>query len=506
MALLVSAGLILGPVPQANAQSPKYGGSITIGATLDISNFDPTYHRSGGDKWYLYSIYDTATTWTPLDEAQWPRGGVKYSPVMAESWKWEDNTHLVMTFKKGIKFQDGTDFNAAAAKFYYDRVMDPAVKSIRYGEILPLQKVDLLDDNTLRFTLSKEDATWWPFGVWSGMYPSPTAVKKYGDQFGRNPVGSGPFMLTEQASGVEYKFKKNPNYWNKSLPYLDGYTIKVIPDMAVMAAAMKTGEIDFTQYLDAKDVSNFMKDSNYKVIRRGPSGMSLVYLNSSLPPTNNIHVRKALSLAINRKEIMARYYGLAYELPGYLQLGSWASNPDQPPQPYNIEEAKKELALAGMPNGFKANVLQYSNATVMETGEQLKEMWRQIGIDVTLETVEVAVVATRHAKGQFTIYNGGWGGAAADYNTKNMYYPTGTYNQNRHNDPEINALIEKAYKTYDLNERANLYHEVQRLANEKVLDIYLTGSLNSYVMKPYVMGWDGAEWKEFMAHEIWVKK
>jgi peptide/nickel transport system substrate-binding protein len=504
--LLISTLLILGGVEQAIAEKPKYGGHLTIGVTLDITNFDPTFHRSGGDKWFLYNLYDYATMWVPVDEEKWPRGGVKYAPQMAESWEWEDDTHLVMKFRKGIKFHDGTELNAEVVKFYYDRVLDPKVKSNRYGEVIPLKNVEIIDDYSLRFVLKKMDAIWWPFTYWTGMYPSPTAIKKYGDQYGRHPAGTGPFMLVEQAAGVEYKYKKFPDYWQKGLPYLDGYTVRVIPDQAVLAAAVKAGEIDFTQSLAAKDASKFMKDPKYKTIRRGPSGMYLVYLNSANPPTNNIHVRKALSYAINRKEILARFYGLAYELPGHLQLGGWASNPDQTPQQYDLEKAKEELKLAGMPKGFKAKVLQYSSPIVMETGEQLKEMWRKIGVNVQLETVEVAVVAQRHHKGEFRIYNGGWGGAHPDYDNYHMYHPKGTYNLNRHNDPEVTALIEKARMTRDINERVKIYWEVQRHCNEKVLDIYMVGGVYTYVMKPKVMGWTGAYWKQYQAKEIWLAR
>ena len=236
--LVAGFGVALSAMP-ANAQKP--GGSITFGLELDIPGFDPlkvgVFDTSAGTA--AAAIFDTLTS---LDD----KGVVQ--PKLALSWTpSEDFKTWTFKLRPGVKFHDGTPFNAQAFKENFDRQKDPANKCRCAFYIAYINSVQAPDELTVVYNL-KDPSVNLPaivsFPSANNSVQSPTAWKTKGDDYNRNPVGTGPYILKSWAAGDRMVLEKNPDYWNKGRPYLDRIVLKPLPDAQSRFASLQSGEAD----------------------------------------------------------------------------------------------------------------------------------------------------------------------------------------------------------------------------------------------------------------------
>ena len=193
-----------------------------------------------GTRRILWLVFNSLVKQTPTEPV---------SPDLAESWSISDDGRVITyRLQEGVKFQDGTDFNAQAVKWNYDRFRDDEVQSVRKNQLPPLERVEVVDDNTLRMYL---EVAFRPFlanlTLRPGQMASPTAVdaaNSYADRngdFGKRPVGTGPFILDEWVPDQRFVLSRNPNYWEEGLPYLDGIRVPIIGDKQIQFAMLRTG-------------------------------------------------------------------------------------------------------------------------------------------------------------------------------------------------------------------------------------------------------------------------
>ncbi len=242
---------------------------------------------------------------------------MKLIPVLAESYTAsEDGLTYTIKLKKGIKFQDGTDFNAEAVKVNFDRVTNPENKLKRYGLYSIIAKTEPLDDATVRITLKE------PFSAFindlahpSGVMISPAALKQWGSKdIAFNPVGTGPFKFGEWKATDYLKVAKNENYWRKGYPKVDTITWKPVVDNNSRAALMQTGEAQFT-FPVPYELADVLKAKPQLDVVAAPS-IVLRYLsmNTQQKPFDNPKVRQAIAYAIN-KQALAKVAFSGYAVP-----------------------------------------------------------------------------------------------------------------------------------------------------------------------------------------------
>jgi peptide/nickel transport system substrate-binding protein len=244
-----SIALLAGP-----ASAQKQGGSITVGLELDIPGFDPL--KVGvfdtAAETAAAAIFDTLTTLDDKGEVQ---------PKLALSWTHSDD-FKTWTFKlrPGVKFHDGTPFNAEAVKANFDRQKDPANNCRCAFYISGIRDAQAPDELTLVYNLS--DPLNWPaiLSLQSsiGVIQSPTAWKNRGDDYNRNPVGTGPYILKSWTAGDRMILERNPDYWNKGHPHLDRIILKPLPDAQSRFASLQSGEADIV-WDDEFDADNIQK-------------------------------------------------------------------------------------------------------------------------------------------------------------------------------------------------------------------------------------------------------
>ena len=251
-------------------------------------------------------------------------------PWLAESWAFSDDSRQI-TFKlrQGVKFHDGTDLDAAAVKFNFDSILDPARASPTRPAIAALESVDVVDPATVRFNFSRPFAPFMTLLGWSSFgVNSPAAVRRLGRQYGRRPVGSGPYRFVSWAPGSEIVLERNPNFRqlredavNKGAPYADRIILSVIPEDAVAYSALLTRELSAAD-LQSDSVERLPPGRNFKVIRDEYS-KNLSFIEFAFrPPFDDVRMREAISYALDRASILrAAYAGYGVVVRGPMSRG-----------------------------------------------------------------------------------------------------------------------------------------------------------------------------------------
>src|SRR4030088_2056918 len=284
------------------ASAQKQGGSITLGLEVVIPGFDPlkvgVFDPSA--QMAAAAIFDTLTY---LDDKAVPQ------PKLALSWTHSDD-FKTWTFKlrPGVKFHDGTPFNAEAAKANFDRQKDPANKCRCAFYIAGIHDVQAPDELTLVYNLT-DPAVNLPAILTiqssNNVIQSPTAWKTRGDDYNRNPVGTGPYILKSWTAGDRMVLEKNPDYWNKGHPYLDRIVLKPSPDAQSRSASLRSGEADniWDNAADPHNIQTYRKDPKMTVHTYAGSGAVVAAFNTKVAPFDDVRVRQALGMAIDRKKM-----------------------------------------------------------------------------------------------------------------------------------------------------------------------------------------------------------
>lgn len=343
------------PVSAASSENPKKGGTLRYGINQDYPTLGnpPTQQYSTGAP-----ITDICLeSLLILNEKGEP------TPWLATSWDYDNEAlTLTLTLRKGVKFHDGTDFNAAAAKWNLDQVM-----AAKRTELASVKSIDIVDDNTIRLNLSRPDGNLLiHLGCVRGLMMSPTAYQKAGNTDEErtawaevNPVGTGPFEFVDWQHDVKIVFKKFDGYWQKGKPYLDKVEFIVIENEATLLASFKAGEVDIMLTHQPQNIQTVEKEGKYKLYKGDVRLVGALEGDSKHPdsPWAKKKVRQAAAHSVDNKTF-AETIGFGYWVPTnqFDIPGRWGYNPNVKGYPYNPEKAKQLLAEAGYPNGFKTKI------------------------------------------------------------------------------------------------------------------------------------------------------
>jgi ABC-type transport system substrate-binding protein len=415
--------------------------------------------------------------------------------------------------RKGVKFHDGTDFNAEAVKWNIDSVLK-AGRSLAST----VDSVEVIDSNTVRFHLKEWANSALNELFWAYPIVSPAAFEKLGKEgMQKHPVGTGPFKFDSMKDDVFIKYVRNENYWQKGLPYLDGIEWRIIVDNNTAMNSLLAKEIDLAVQLPAEMIQQIKERSKDIVgdapaTKLGLTGVGLIS-DSANPnsPFADVRVRKALSYAIDKKALAETImHGYATPSNQYGVPGGWSFNPNLDPYDYNPQKAKQLLAEAGYPNGFKtklSSMAAYSTLTAAVQG-----YLADVGIAAEINIVEPA-------KFNAMVTSDGWEGLVPyfyltdnelssilteHFGPKSEIYGTHTIRPEKVQQLNIQFNAETDFET-----RKKLAHELQR----NIFDEYhLFTSL--YVMQtptlkhPYLMddGFFTTTGKLFTPEKMWIKK
>ncbi len=449
----------------AGLNSETYAANGAIKMALpggEPTSLDPHTGVSGADHNFFKQIFE------PLVEVD-----VKGTPIPALSVSWENPTpkEWIFHLRKGVTFHDGTPFNSEAVKFNILRLQDPATKSPVRGIALKVVGMDLIDDHTIKLTLNAPNVD-FPVSMQDrpGMMVSPSAVKKYGLDFGRNPVGTGPFVFQSWKAAGSIMLKKNQDYWNKENVHLDTVEFKVIPDPSVAVMDFLSGGLDVLVGVPADRVKMLEKSKKTNIIIAPTLATTIVYL-MGVPPFENKEVRQALAYSVDRESLTkALTFGYGRVATGLLPYLHWAYEKDVRSYPRNIAKAKELLKKAGYPDGVKVTITTTPDAPYNKIAQIIKQQAMEAGFDFTLEVLSPGQAIKKAITKQTNSLTSGWSGrTSTDATYQALMHSTGAYNNKNYLNPVADALIEKARSTSDIEVRRKAYSELQKLGAEDMV-------------------------------------
>ncbi|MHB8647948.1 MAG: ABC transporter substrate-binding protein, partial [Thermomicrobiales bacterium] len=424
--------------PVAAAGTPKKGGMLRAAQSNENATLDPLTSGFVSERQAYYNMYDSLVA---IDT------NLKIIPSLAESWETPDPTTYIFHLRKGVKFHDGTDFNADAVKFNLDRYLNDKT-SARVGEINFIATTTVVDPYTVKVSMKKPFAPFLANLVdRAGMMLSPTAVKAGGADFSRKPVGAGTgaFKFVEWVNNDHLTLTRNPNYWKKDasgnqLPYLDQVIYHPITDSTVMLANLKTGDIDASYYIPPKDVAS-TKSSNDIVLRSVPGlSFNAFEFNTLKPPFNKKELRQAVAEALNRDEIVKTItYGTDQVGFGPIASSSWAFDPTLKPYTGSVDKAKQYLAAGGQPSGFTFEyLLGGGNPVGLQELQLVKDQMAKAGITLNITQSDAPKIQADARAGNFQATGYGWSGRIdPDGNIYNQLHTGGGLADTKYSNPQV---------------------------------------------------------------------
>lgn len=491
-------------------QGIQYGGHIRIGFNTEPTSLDAILGRSGGDAYYWHQIYDQLID-ANLDLT--PR----QKTSLALDWQISENPDAItFQLRSGVKFHDGTPFDAAAVKFNIERILDPKTLATPRASLTVIESVDAIATHTVRFNLKR------PWGAGfnmladrGGVMNSPTKVLALAKDYGWNPAGTGPFKVDRVITGTMVHLVRNEDYWGtdefgNKLPYLDEVTIRVIRDQTVLASALRTGEIDIV-YLPYKDVASFSRDERFQIetMQGGGIGPVMVF---NLAQFSDINLRLAIAHAIDPKVINKAIFFDRIEIAdsGMWPTGAWAHDPTVVRPYYDPVKARAYLAKANLPEDFSFTAVTNNSAVLIPTAEIIRAMLKKIGLRMDIEVLNAGVATERFFHSEaYPMYLTTWSRyPEPDWLASLAYKSDGFYNAANLSRPDVDALVEAGAGHYDVAKRKAVYNELNALILREAWFMPLLYSVN-YATAPQkvrnldrLMGWDG----KMSLREIWLEQ
>ena len=373
--------ILLLPV-ESRAQAS--GGTLTYAAGADPDNLDPANAESNPAEAVNRMMYENLVR---FDEK------LKLVPGLATKWE-QSKDGLTWTFflRKGVKFHDGTPFNAEAAKAFFDRMIGPE-KPLKAGLYAPIvNSAEVVDDTTVKVRLKA------PFAFFlnnlahsaSGIV-SPAALKTYGKDISRRAVGTGPFKFVEWIHGDHLTMVRNDEYWGGK-PRLDKIIVKTVKEDSARVMMLQSGDAQLIVRIPSEDIPRLEKDPNIKLDSTETLRVLFLGINCYKKPYSDVRVREALSYAIDKESIVKNIYQGRALVASNLVTPLTTGHIPLKGNPYDPEKAKKLLAEAGYPQGFKAKLWSPMGRYPkdFEMAQALQQQLNKVGVDCTLDTMEWA--------------------------------------------------------------------------------------------------------------------
>lgn len=452
----------------------KSGGTLTVGLELDIPGLDPL----------KVGVFDTAAeiaaalifdTLTKIDDQ-----GVA-QPRLAESWTHSDD-YKTWTFKlrPGVTFQDGTPFNAQAVAYNYARQKDPKNHCACAVYVAGINSVQATDDLTVVFNL-RDPSTDYPsiLSVPSAnnVMQSPAAIEKLGPDYNRHPVGTGPFAVKSWAAGDRMDLVRNPNYWDRAAIHLDEVVLRPLPDAQSRFESLEAGQADiiYVDEFEPDHIFSAQKNPQLQVLKYTGSGAGFMYvMNTKAPPFDDLRVRQALSMAIDRPLISKVLSdGLSKPASNPYGDGSWVQcHGTDGALPYDPKKAAEMLKEHGAPVKFSMLVTATPRGRMV--GQVMQQVWGKVGAQVAIEQVDQSTIPARAFTHKFQMTP--WRIIDLADPDPQMYanFHTGSpVNLAQYSNPELDKLLEDGRNTADRAKRIKDYCAAAAIINQQATWVFI---------------------------------
>jgi peptide/nickel transport system substrate-binding protein len=510
-------------------ETPKYGGTleiVTVYATISALSWDNydynwKHNHDTGQVYEQLFVTDVSQfksrggKWTMTPDAYIPSEAMRGE--LAEKWELKQNPlQIVLTLRKGIMFPDKPGVMASRELvaddiLYTFNRQNTSPKKIE-GMYDYVESVKVVDRYTLVFNLKEYNAEWayrFGYGYYSGIVPK--EVVDAGATNWKNINGTGPFRLTEYTQGNSNTYEKNPVYWGTEtinekefkLPYVDKIIYRIVKDEATRVTALRTGKVDVLELVRWQDVDSLKKSApELKWNKWLATGGTFLAMRTDTKPFDDIRVRRALNMAVNKDEIIKAYYNGNAEMFAYPQhpsFGAYFKPLEQQPDSvkelfkYDPAKAKKLLAEAGYPNGFTFKTQVCSCSTNhMDLLPLVAGYLEQVGVKMEIQTMEYAaflsaMTTKQNAPGYF-MDNGHTNPTRTLH--KSFVYSQ-PWNPAQWNDPKFSAKMDQVYLEPDESKRIQMIDEMTTEIVDKAPYVWLPTPYNFTAWWPWVKGYEG---------------
>jgi len=477
--IAASLGETLGETGRTLAAGAGQGGELFYALSTKFDTLDPNVTTFSDVARIAYHIFD------PL---VWESKAGVFVPGLAERWEVNANaTQYTFHLRRDVKFHDDTPFNADAVKFTFDRIVDPNLKSqSAFSAIGPYDSSVVLDPYTVVVKFKEPYAPFLASVAQSILAPvSPEAVKKYGNDFGTHPVGTGPFKFDSYATDSAVRVVRNSGYrWAPSIfktrgpALLDAITFRIIPEATTRLAALKSGEVQIIQDVPTQEYQNVQRDTSIQLLQGLMTGSGwTMMINVTNPPTDDVHVRQALQWGVDKTAMnRAVWQGVYKPASSILTAATFGYDPaTRNVYPYDPKKAGAVLDQAGwkmgsggvrQKNGQDLTLGMYyraDNSDFTNMATFLQSMYAQIGIKIDLHGLSQGGYFSAVRAGQHHLQF--WWEPDLDPDVVRILLYSknadGGTNRNRYKNAEMDKLIDDAAATTDPAKRKQLYSEIQ---------------------------------------------
>jgi len=475
---LVLVVILLTPFALAESR----GGTLIIGVDQEVVGLDPHIVTAFSSFRRIDLLYNRLVK---LDY------NLNIIPDLADSWEIPDSLTYIFHLKNGVKFHNGRELIADDVKFSLERVLDSKTGSPGRSYIAPISNIEAINKYTVRIKLSFPLASFL-----NGLASNNCAivpkeeVKKYGN-LQRNAVGTGPFKLEEWVPDNYMKLVRNPSYFEKGFPYLDAVIFRVIPEQTSLLAGIKSGSLDMATINEGSIILQAKKDPNLVVMQIPGLNLRTFGFNNTRKPFNDVRVREAIALAIDRDEIVtAAEFGMAQPSgPLPASVKKWVKPLEELPfSKRNLKKAKELLIEAGYPDGFSFNIVTSSSYEGgLAVAQVIQSQLKKIGLRPELEVVEWGIYIDRWVKRDFdSMVELRGGSPEPDRFLYRTLHSTGGVNNFLFKDEEVDKLLDEGRRLIKFEDRKPIYDKIQVLLSEKMPVIFLYVPLETQVLSQNV--------------------
>ncbi|MCZ2260251.1 ABC transporter substrate-binding protein [Sporosarcina sp. G11-34] len=465
--------------------------TLVFGRGGDSTSLDPSRVTEGETFKVTVNLFETLLNFGEQDTT--------IQPGLAKSWDpSEDGLTYTFELEEGVKFHDGTDFNADAVVANFERWANGDADTFPYYNSMfggfkgdeghVIKSVTAEGDHTVIIQLTRPQA---PFlkNIAMSMFAiaSPTAIEEFGDKFDSNPVGTGPFKFVDWKRNDSITIEKNEEYWQDGLPKLNRVIFKSIPDNNARLNALVAGDIDLADGINPSDGIAIEADSNLQLFERPSMNIGYLGLTVTRPPFDKKEVRQAMNYAIDKQSIIDAFFeGRAESAKNPMPPSISGYNDDIEEYPFDPEKAKELLKEAGLEDGFTMELWAMPvPRPYMPDGGKVAEVIQKnladVGITAEIKSFEWATYLDLASKGEADAFMLGWTGDNGD--ADNFLYVLldedniGSNNYTYFKNDEMHDLFIEAQTEVDEEKRTDLYKKAQEIIHEEAPWVPLAHSI-----------------------------
>jgi peptide/nickel transport system substrate-binding protein len=513
--VLLALSLVMTWGSAGSAQTPVKGGTFVYGRGADSVGLDPAVVTDGESFRVTRNIYESLL--------EYKRDGTQVIAGLAERWEAApDLLRWKFTLRRGAKFHDGTPFDAEAVVFNFERWMrqdHPYHKGVfeywksMFGGFPGFVKsVKAIDDATVEFALEKPMAPFLAnlampmFGI-----ASPAAIKKYGDDYFKNPVGTGPFRFREWRKDDRVVLERNPDYWGEKA-LLDRVIFRSIVDNSARLLELQAGSIDLMEFLNPDDIPTVKGDANLQLVLRPSMNVGYLWWNMEKEPFSKREVRQAIAHAVNKRAIVGKLFGgVGMPAKNMLPPSLWGYNDAVVDYQYDPARAREYLAKGGLPNGFKTTLWAMPNPRPYmpqptKIAEAIQADLKAVGIEAEIVTMDWATYLAKTREGEQDMYMLGWTGDNGDPDNFLYWFFGQKEPRSRYFNAKAAELTAKAQTIFDPGERARLYRETQVVLREDAANVPIAHTTPPLAAKKTVKGYIPHATGGEKLDKVWLEK